>query len=145
MKSSVRLWKAWPCPTPYRYVWTANLTFASNCNVCLQTVFMCCPVDRHASVRSEAVDGGGGEIQLGGAAAGIHHGQTLDCLYTGCLAATTNTSIYPGLLETVHYITQALASALHLLKLFMLFMNEVMDFHYTLNYHLTPLLSPSSK
>ena len=41
-------------------------------------MFVCFPVDRHASVRSEAGNGGGGEVQLSGTAAGIHHGQTLN-------------------------------------------------------------------
>lgn len=47
-------------------------------HVCLHAVLMCYPVDRPASVHSEAVDGGGGKVQLSGAPAGIHHGQALN-------------------------------------------------------------------
>lgn len=46
--------------------------------MCLHAVLMCYPVDRPASVHSEAVDGGGGKVQLSGAPAGIHHGQALN-------------------------------------------------------------------
>ncbi len=57
-----------------------NIRFISVKSQCLQLkhVLLCCPVDRHASVRSEAVNRGGGKVQLGGAATGVHQGQTLD-------------------------------------------------------------------
>lgn len=58
--------------------WMSHNTLHRLQHVCLQAVLMSYPVDRPASVHSEAVDRGGGKVQLSGAPAGIHHGQALN-------------------------------------------------------------------